>query len=57
MWGQRDARYALEMDTVIAKKQMTEEEIKLRFISSAIEKVGCERNKQYREVGVSTSGN
>ena len=46
----------LDMDTVIPKKQMTEEEIKLQYITPAIEKSGWDRKKQIRMEYAFTDG-
>ncbi len=45
-----------DMETVIPKKQMTEEEIKLQFITPAIEKSGWDRKKQIRMEYAFTDG-
>ncbi len=45
MW--RDARHALDMDTIVTKKQMTE--VKLRFITPAMGNAGWDGKKQNRE--------
>ena len=44
------------MDTVLSKKQMTEEEIKLQYITPAIENAGWDRKKQIRMEYAFTDG-